>query len=766
MDASKSKTISRVQQLIANGKIKKALKLLYAFLDEQGFQEEKNEVLLLQSRLATLEEAHYRSGENIDTGRNNITAAVLALLEGIGTEELKQPKPVPIYSKGLLLHNIPRQMKLGDYAECKVRIAYHKRALLKGFTSTPDTAIRNISKIGRLMEVTLVPLGESAFSVMSVSSKPRQVIFPDIYTEWTFYVKPLMPGRHTLILDVALMIEENGEQVRREETFREEIEVSAATTSQGYWQTDAYVYTNRVMYQGMSSWMVLAFTFPQIYQWLIILLFGVSASVGGVIGHYLINEFFFPPTHYYAVAKSHHFIEPVVYFNNQAITFTQDSIHQNVLRVELVPLSSDTLRPDTLWVTDTAKGTCWIFWGKIQDTSKIIDLKLYGISPDSVQNTPSGDEPRSDSSPILPSDCQTFLKIEKATEMETNIFVDDNNEIKAQRIGKGLYRVRICDFTNVHNLKYVVDIDSLGYHYKWVCSYTIEYKIIGDTLRFDCWKSPIVYNEDPNRPLYPEIQVNLPEGIQDPILEVPDIPEGTWTYDTVRGCLVFAYRIEDLKSVKVSGTLMGKKYKCEKKPPFNHVVENTVIIEMDCKPPRRPNPTITVKLPPGIKISRPYTATLNGKSVQPRITGTDIRLTVPAGKKEIDFRIEDDCYVCRAFGTPEQITLEAHCDAKGVKIVMEPDPALKGFCSRMKILVDGNMNPPFVETVKPDFPDFKILSDRSKSVSLVLEVADDAGRVRQFVLSQLLVSKGECGVKRWICKPADLPPNFRLLDSQ
>lgn len=762
MDASKSKTISRVQQLIANGKVKKALKLLYAFLDEQGFQEEKNEVLLLQSRLATLEEAHYRSGENIDTGRNNITAAVLALLEGIGTEELKQPKPVPIYSKGLLLHNIPRQMKLGDYAECKVRIAYHKRALLKGFTNTPDTAIRNISKIGRLMEVTLVPLGESAFSVMSVSSKPRQVIFPDIYTEWTFYVKPLMPGRHTLILDVALMIEENGEQVRREETFREEIEVSAATTSQGYWQTDAYLYTNRVMYQGMSSWMVLAFTFPQIYQWLIILLFGVSASVGGVIGHYLINEFFFPPTHYYAVSKSHHFIEPAVFFNNQAITFTQDSIHKNVLYIELAPPSSDTLRPDTLWVTDTAKGTCWYFRG-IRDTGRIILLELFCISP----------KPEPSSLTAKPeSDCRTFLRINQATEEEIKIIIDSIKEIKAQRVGEGLYSVRICDYKNVYKIEYK---EKIGVDSQLICSHTINHKASRDTLTLVCQLKP--YSKGDNGSIHKDsipydIRVNLLERIQDPILEEPVLSEREWRYDAENGCLRFTYIKEYLKSVKVSGTLMGKKYTCEKRSPFNHIVENTVIIDMDCKPPRRPNPTtpppnkVTVKLPPGIKISPPYTATLNGKIIQPRITGTDIRLTVPAGKKEIDFRIEDDCYVCRAFGTPEQIMLEAHCDSRGVKIVMEPDPALKGFCSRMKILVDGNMNPPFVKTVKPDFPDFPILSDRSKSVSLVLEVADDAGRVRQFVLSQLLVSKGECGVKRWICKPADLPPNFRLLDSQ
>ncbi len=769
MKTSRSETVSRIEKFISGGKLKYALRVMRNFFEKHGFHEEKAEALLLQSRLANLEAEHRRTGENIDIARNHITVAALELIRKVDTEPEDQDQSVPIYSKGKLLHNIPRQMKIGDYVECKVRIAHNKSALLKGFDPTPDTAIRTIPKIGKLMEVSLISLSEAAFTITPVAKKPRQLIFPDVYTEWIFFVKPLEPGKHTLILDVALIIEDGLNDMVRRETFSEEIEVSTTTTSPGYWQTDAFLYTTPVMYQRMSSWVALLFINPEIFKRLYILLFGASIAVGGGIAYYLFDALYTPPLKsYVAIAKSHEFREPVVYYKDEAIKFTLDSIDQRLLYFDLKLPPLDTLRPDTFWVADAAKGNYWHFRG-IRDTGKIIPLELIGISSRPEKGPMQG--PEKPLPPPKPNPgCRTFLQMEKATEAEISIWIDTVKAIKAKRVGEGLYTVGICDFRNIRVLKYVGP--------KYTCLiFPDDYKLIGDTLYFSCniVSGPGIY--DPTN--YCIVQVNLPEEFNNPKLELPIIPPKDVTFNTEGGALEFRIHrdtIPKLPIIKISAQLTsGQKTSCIKKGPFFINLNDTkAIIDLDCKSSLPTPPKLvraTIKLPE--PITPPYTVFLNDKPFEKsQVTndGKSIRLSLPNGTKTVNIRIVDEYYTWRASGTlnGSSITLSARSDCIGkmIRVEMDPDPALMDFRKQMEIRVDDIDDPPYLSSIQPDFPPLNISNDRDKTVSLLLRVVDDNNTLRYLKISQISIKRGACGTINWPCKRSNLPPGFHLLGKE
>ncbi|MEO6038627.1 MAG: hypothetical protein ABIQ93_09460, partial [Saprospiraceae bacterium] len=201
-----AETLKKTEACIKKGNLEKALNTLLDYFKEYGDKQSTDEVLILLSNLSKLKRDKQLYGALIQKDENRITDAILSLRNRIISEEERPaPPPTHIYRRAKLLHDIPRRMNVGDPFPCIVRLAPDRFSIVKDYKQNHNTRIEKIDRIGGITKVTIKPLNKGDFKVQLVG-KPERTIFPDIYTEWTFFVTPLREGRHTLNLDISLTI--------------------------------------------------------------------------------------------------------------------------------------------------------------------------------------------------------------------------------------------------------------------------------------------------------------------------------------------------------------------------------------------------------------------------------------------------------------------------------------------------------------------------------------------------------------------------------
>lgn len=138
-------------------------------------------------------------------------------------------KPEPAAAgatQGGLLYSIPRAMEIGQESRCEVRVAFDKTFLMKDFDPGKESKVRDI-RISNLMQVELLdPLlgGTGAFTIRTISSA-EQFIDPGDYTQWIFYVKALLAGKHPLVLKVTVIETMDGRERRKDLVMEETIQV-------------------------------------------------------------------------------------------------------------------------------------------------------------------------------------------------------------------------------------------------------------------------------------------------------------------------------------------------------------------------------------------------------------------------------------------------------------------------------------------------------------------------------------------------------------
>ncbi len=127
------------------------------------------------------------------------------------------------YKKGHVLYQIPKRMQVLKETRCRVRIAFNEMMLIEDLELEDDIEIKSNLRVSDYMRVDIIdPSMQGAFEVRTTSD-PVQFIDQDDFTEWRFYVKPLLPGEYTLELKVSLILLINGKEVKREKTLEENV---------------------------------------------------------------------------------------------------------------------------------------------------------------------------------------------------------------------------------------------------------------------------------------------------------------------------------------------------------------------------------------------------------------------------------------------------------------------------------------------------------------------------------------------------------------
>jgi outer membrane protein OmpA-like peptidoglycan-associated protein len=141
-------------------------------------------------------------------------------------DDLKN-KEFETHKRGHILYSIPQTMQLEKKIKCIVRISICLDAIIKGLNENENNKIEKI-RIAKSMEVVLENDLNEAFEIEAKSSKEQFIDFyEDEFTQWVFFVKPILAGEHTIVLKVSVIEVVNNQSKKKEIVLEKNISVKA-----------------------------------------------------------------------------------------------------------------------------------------------------------------------------------------------------------------------------------------------------------------------------------------------------------------------------------------------------------------------------------------------------------------------------------------------------------------------------------------------------------------------------------------------------------
>ena len=172
---------------------------------------------------------------------NQINAALLDFINELTDKDLNlkpsaAPVPIPTQvkevaqkttcNKGKILYKVPDLMELKKERKCIVRIAFDEKELEINDLQSEGSKVEPI-RIAEVMEVQFIDQGkDDTFNIRTLSSSEQLVDRGD-FTEWIFYVEPLLQGVYDLLLKVSVIEKRMGREIRKDIVMEKKIEVVA-----------------------------------------------------------------------------------------------------------------------------------------------------------------------------------------------------------------------------------------------------------------------------------------------------------------------------------------------------------------------------------------------------------------------------------------------------------------------------------------------------------------------------------------------------------
>lgn len=195
--------------------------------------EKYNDVILLEGRYRELHQNMLRGVMNDDEVQlefNKLREAILNFINDLQEKDfVKQSAQQQTQAKakqGKILYRIPNQMQVQKEVKCLIRIAFNEEILMTNLEKLNYDAIKDV-RIAEVMGVDLIdPNEQPAFSIRTFSEEVQLIDEVD-FTEWLFYVKPLMEGTFPLLIKVAVVEIVEGLERKREVVLEETVQVVA-----------------------------------------------------------------------------------------------------------------------------------------------------------------------------------------------------------------------------------------------------------------------------------------------------------------------------------------------------------------------------------------------------------------------------------------------------------------------------------------------------------------------------------------------------------
>lgn len=226
MDATTLDTLkSKLRRLVPES-IAEAIAELKGALPE--FSPKYNPLILLESRLndANLKNIqNLLSDAELQIQYNQIRADLLLLIVALDVKDFELVMGTPAAKTGSLLYKIPEQMQLQKETKCLVRLAFEQESIIRNIELTDEVTIKQV-RVAEVMQVELIdPSSEHPFEICTISDE-EQFLERGDYTEWVFYVKPLLEGSFPLVLKISVVEIVQGKERIRNLTWEETIQIT------------------------------------------------------------------------------------------------------------------------------------------------------------------------------------------------------------------------------------------------------------------------------------------------------------------------------------------------------------------------------------------------------------------------------------------------------------------------------------------------------------------------------------------------------------
>ncbi len=186
-----------------------------------------NAVFQLETRLNATNKDRLRgvlSQDQLELAYNRISADLLDLIDSLKPAHFDRATADSggaANKTGSILYRIPHTMEVEEEHRCIVRLAFNDEVIIRNIEITRDTVLKDV-RVSEVMEVELIdPNPTPSFAIRKLNSA-EQFLEKNDYTEWIFFVKPLLTGEMPLVLRIAVL-EIIDDHERKKEIVLEEL---------------------------------------------------------------------------------------------------------------------------------------------------------------------------------------------------------------------------------------------------------------------------------------------------------------------------------------------------------------------------------------------------------------------------------------------------------------------------------------------------------------------------------------------------------------
>ncbi|HFA49328.1 MAG TPA: energy transducer TonB [Bacteroidetes bacterium] len=166
---------------------------------------------------------------------NNVRKNILDFIDGLEDNHLAKAEGMgadgkPDIYNGEVMYRIPKEMLLQQDTKCVVRLAFERKLLLEDFDEAKGDVLKDI-RISEVMGVELLDPADKTFEIRTLHDTV-QFVEKGLFTEWVFYVKPIVGGTHSLVLKISIIEIKDGIERKRNVVLEEKVVIVATAPAE------------------------------------------------------------------------------------------------------------------------------------------------------------------------------------------------------------------------------------------------------------------------------------------------------------------------------------------------------------------------------------------------------------------------------------------------------------------------------------------------------------------------------------------------------
>ncbi len=190
-----------------------------------------NDLLLIEGRYQDISRQLIQgtlSDEASQLEFNKIRKDLLDFIDSLQEVHLAEAEKKGVDGKpdiynGEVLYRIPKQMQKDEETKCLVRLAFDRAIITQDLEKQEGDVMKDL-RISEVMGVELLDMAGNAFQIRTLHDTV-QFVEKDLYTEWLFYVKPILEGIHPLVLKISIIEIKDGIERKRNVVLEEKVEI-------------------------------------------------------------------------------------------------------------------------------------------------------------------------------------------------------------------------------------------------------------------------------------------------------------------------------------------------------------------------------------------------------------------------------------------------------------------------------------------------------------------------------------------------------------